>query len=404
MAGRYPSLLPELPPSAPASMPGLDGLRALAVTLVVLFHIHGFGTGSPTVHLAGIDLRPWLGTGFIGVHLFFVLSGFLLMQPWANSYHAGHPPPRLYDFYRRRILRIVPAYYAHLVIFFFLLVPLVHSFATLFSPLGILSIFAHLTFTQYLFPHTSASFGINGSLWTLTIEALFYLSLPFFAPWFLGRKAFIGLAIALLISSTWRHLSFHSLHELALWVLARTGIHVENPFVIQHFLALQFPGQVIYFAAGMALANLTQWRTNFRFAGILTGKLGSALVVALLAGTFWLMWLTSRISIWQSNWMYTWHILAATMLGLLVLVASRDNSVSLRLLGATPPRIIGQISYGIYLWHLPVIYLVRTYLLPHLPGGMSPFVFMLMTCIPPILLIAYASYVHIELPYLQKRG
>lgn len=385
------------------SIPGLDGLRALAVTLVVIFHIYGFGAGSPNVDLFGISLRPWFGTGHLGVQLFFVLSGFLLMLPWVQSHRAGLPPPRLRDYYRRRILRIVPAYYVHLLVFFFLLVPLVHSFAVLFSPLGVLSIFTHLTFTHYLLPHTSASFGINGSLWTLTIEAMFYLILPFVAPWFLGRKAIVGLAVALLVASGWNHLSFHLLYTLALQIAAATGIRIENPFVIKHFLALQFPGQVFYFAIGMALANLAHLPVNHRIASLLSGKSGGASVFVLLAATFWLMWLTSRINVWQSDWIYIWHILVALVFGLLVLVSSGDNSIATRLLGAALPGSIGRISYGIYLWHLPVIFCVRAYLLPLLPEGLSPFGVLLLTCVPVTLLIAHASYRYVELPYLKKR-
>lgn len=51
-------------------MPGIDGLRAIAVSLVVLFHIYAFGSASPQLSWFGVDPRPWLATGFVGVYLF----------------------------------------------------------------------------------------------------------------------------------------------------------------------------------------------------------------------------------------------------------------------------------------------------------------------------------------------
>lgn len=115
------------------------------------------------------------------------------------------------------------------------------------------------------------------------------------------------------------------------------------------------------------------------------------------------MWLLSRINLWQTAWLYVWPVIAALALGLLVLFSATPNAFSNHILGAPPLRIIGLISYSVYLWHLPVIFFVRELLLPHHLAGIQAFHFMLATCTALTLLISYFSYVYIELPFLRKR-
>ena len=386
------------------AMDGIDGLRAIAVTLVVVFHIYAFGSGSPEVFLAGLDLRPWLATGFVGVDLFFVLSGFLLMIPWTKSYYRGNAVPSTSEFYRRRILRIVPAYYAHLVALFLVMVPVAHSISLMLSPLGLITVLTHVTFTQYLFPQTSASFGINGALWTLTIEASFYLVLPFVARFFLGLRALLGVVVAMLIAQGWIYLSFHQLFDIVAWVLANANTYKYDQFAIQRFLSLQFPAQVLYFATGMAITNLLFFRTNVLETGYLRGKIVSIFTALGLAGLLWIMWLVGRVDLWHTLWLYSWHVIAATVLGFLVLYAAYPSAMSRSVLGFPPLRLLGLISYSIYLWHLPVIFFVKKHFASTTLGGADVFPFMLLTCVPITLFVGYLSYRYVELPFLRRRG
>lgn len=331
---------------------------------------------------------------------FFVLSGFLLMLPWTKHYYEGGRAPSLKEYYMRRVMRIVPAYYAHLAVFFLIMVPVVHSFSMLLSPLGLMSVLAHLTFTQYLFPSTSAGFGINGALWTLTIEAMFYLTLPSIAHYFLGRRALLGLLAALAVAQGWLYLSFHQLFEFAAWVLPNVNVFKYDPLVIKLFLALQFPAQIFYFTMGMALTNLLFLCHKKHFG---MGFAASFLTLLGLAGLFWVMWLIARVNIWNTGWLYGWHAIVAVILGGLVLSAAMPSLVSRKLLGARPVRIIGLISYSIYLWHLPVIFFMKTYFTPAGLEGVQLFQFMLISCLTLTLLIAYFSYVYVELPFLRRR-
>src|SRR5271163_1091894 len=91
-----------------ARLHGLDTLRALAIFLVVIFHLQG---------LLPESLLPVASVGWIGVDLFFVLSGFLIGGQLLKPYLDGGRP-RLSEFYRRRAYRILPAFFAVLLLYF----------------------------------------------------------------------------------------------------------------------------------------------------------------------------------------------------------------------------------------------------------------------------------------------
>lgn len=388
--------------SAGEIMPGIDGVRAVAVCLVVFFHLYVYA-GRPGLPAFDSSLGVLFRAGFTGVDLFFVLSGFLLMLPWAKSHHLGTPAPSWRTYYKRRILRIVPAYYVHLFVLTFIMVPAVYSFHLLFSPLGALITAAHLTFTQYFFPSASAGWSINGALWTLSIEAQFYLLLPWIASRF-ARHPLAGLALALSIACVWKFLAFHGLDSLTLKMLRATGSASHDPFVIQQFLAHQFPSQAFHFAVGMALAtHFARRHFALRDEGRMAGFAGSFLIGAGLILIFGLMHLLTRVDLWHSWWLYAWYPLAALACGLLVWSAAFPNPAAVRLLGAPTPRLIGLISYSIYLWHLPVIYFVKNYMMPSGLHGMSLFLTLSAVCLPIILLLAFYSYRHIELPFMRRR-
>ena len=169
--------------SSGASLAYLDGLPGVAVLLVVVFHVWIL-SGTPgiavTVPLIGRteNLTIFFAAGFVGVNLFFVLSGFLLSQYWLRADYDGRPRPSTRRYLRHRLFRIVPAYYFVLLVTLVLLTPALIPPALVYSNTGLFILGAHLTFTQYLFPISSSSYGVNGPMWTLTMEMTFYLLLP----------------------------------------------------------------------------------------------------------------------------------------------------------------------------------------------------------------------------------
>ena len=153
--------------------PGIEALRALAAVAVVIDHSWALANNSFSY---GFGIIPGLGNW--GVDLFFLLSGYLLADFFWSTPHRTTR-----EFYVRRFFRIAPAYYVCigiLALFF-------AQHALLFSQAGLKQLLALLTFTQWLWPTTSTNLNANGSLWTLTIEMILYLTLPLLA-WLISKR------------------------------------------------------------------------------------------------------------------------------------------------------------------------------------------------------------------------
>jgi peptidoglycan/LPS O-acetylase OafA/YrhL len=148
------------PIAAPTRLFGLDSLRAFAVLFVMLYHLTIFGELPSRI-------LPVTYFGWMGVDLFFVLSGFLIGQQALKPYLSGERPS-IAQFYRRRAYRILPAYLVVLALYF--LAPGWRE-----SP-HIAPLWKFLTFTMnFGFSFDRRSFS---HAWSLCVEEHFYLALP----------------------------------------------------------------------------------------------------------------------------------------------------------------------------------------------------------------------------------
>jgi peptidoglycan/LPS O-acetylase OafA/YrhL len=103
------------------------------VAWVIAFHVYALRrtVGDPWVaSMASSPLEPVVGAGYLGVDLFFLISGFLLALPWFLHAGEGRAAPSARAFYARRVRRIVPAYYVQLVFLFAVVLPLLAARAT----------------------------------------------------------------------------------------------------------------------------------------------------------------------------------------------------------------------------------------------------------------------------------
>ena len=207
--GRWISFLLEdkQPDSKKNTIAVLDGVRGVAVLMVMVFHIDRM-TGDNLWSRVTYPLSTSISTaGGTGVTLFFVLSGFLLFMPFAKAllYKTRWPLARV--FYLRRALRIIPAYYVSL----FLLILFTHPEYLHRDHLKDLFLFA-----TFFMDSTRTTFRqINGPFWTLATEWQFYMLLPL-----------ICLAIALIVSRVpvqrrLRAVSFCLLGVIALGLFVR---------------------------------------------------------------------------------------------------------------------------------------------------------------------------------------
>lgn len=340
--------------------PHLDGIRAVAVYLVVAFHA---------------DLRGWSG-GFIGVDVFFVLSGYLITGLLVDEYRSTGTIA-LRQFYSRRVRRLLPASLVTIVV-------VAATMATFLSPLLIRSFVddarsALLFVANWRFITTSTDYFANAAeespflhFWSLAVEEQFYAIWPLAVlcamhigrrmrwPWFTG--AFVGAVFvgSISLALTWRE---------TLGTRAYFGTDTR---------AYQL-------AAGALLALLLRSitpRDDRRWSAVAGWAAAAALGALMVLGTD----LVDVASIERGV------VVTAVVIVLLLAVDRVQDSTPARLLGAAPLPYLGRISYATYLWHWPIIVYAKA------ETDLSPVGLLLLSAIGATA-IAAVSFVVIERPF-----
>jgi peptidoglycan/LPS O-acetylase OafA/YrhL len=348
------------PPAATALgyRPELDGLRALAVAAVMLFHAN----------------VSWAKGGFLGVDVFFVLSGFLITRLLLEERElTGHVA--LLRFYLRRILRLFPALvvvslacaiYAAIWLPHDQLVRTLHDvFATATY---------HMNWVQAL--HRQPPFGLLDHAWSLSIEEQFYVLWPLVLIGAHRLGGVRGVAVAALAGA------------LASAALRLALIHHGSPDIRVYFgLDTHADGLLM----GCALAALTLLWAGLPDAFTHRGSrwIGPAalVVIAIAAST---VSLTSRA---LYEWGYLLFVLATTLL----IADLYSRGLTSRPLHHEPFVAIGRISYGLYLWHWPVFLVLN--------GGRIHWGFVPLTILRLLVsgLMATLSFVLVERPFLRLK-
>jgi peptidoglycan/LPS O-acetylase OafA/YrhL len=366
------------PSPLPGGVPALDGVRGLAALLVVLTHV-GYQTGETIGGVHG----ALLARADFGVALFFVLSGLLLYRPWVVAEATGSAVPGWGRYYRRRAVRILPAYWLALLAVLMLAPHDGRSAA---------DVVANTTLTQvYGGGHLLADFT---QTWSLCTEILFYLLLPPVAVAvgrLAGPPARLGLLAAVMAANlVWTGLAATE----ALPTLASTWL----------------PGHAGWFAAGMLLAALTddaarrpdslpgRWQRDFADRPgtvVLLAVTVAALAVTPLAGPRTLAPTTPGESVVKE----LLYGVVALLLVAAALVASPGTPLA-RVLGAPMARWTGRVGYGVFLWHLLVLDGVMHLLGTPLFGGDALRVGVL--TVAGSLLVAWLSWTVLERPLLDR--
>lgn len=320
--------------------PALHTLRGLAAFWVLVMHAWAL-SGSPDLELwPGVPVTPVAAVGWLGVHLFYALSGFLLAYGLlSRPAHKRHYP----TFIGRRFLRIFPAYYAQLGVLL-----LVGPAIGMERQLTTGQLLEHLVMyfnlpPDYLVP-------LNGVWWTLPVEFSFYLVLPFLVP-LVARTGplFFWLGCAA-VEIGYRYLVF-SLEPG--WPTPKVS-NVIN----------QMPGVMTLFGSGVVAAWLAvehAWRPRRpRLAG-----------AAALAA--WAAWIAVLLSVAYDYWdghplLFSWGLGSGLATAALILALHRVEPRSSWLTHPAPVW-LGDISYGIYLWHFPVMTALNTFWLDGFTGA-----------------------------------
>lgn len=346
----------------PARSSGIDGLRGLAAASVVLFHLWLYARVSPPATSAhGLANLLWSDLRW-GLILFFVLSGFLLYRPWLVAAERGTTPD-VWRYVRTRAARILPAYY----------LALAGSVLLLWGAGSVPGVRLPVDEGVALFLVFGQNFS-SGSLltldppmWTLTVEVSFYLLLPILGLALIRLPRARGLVLPvglLLFGLAWS------------WVVSIAG----GPLVLTKVLPAMLP----FFAIGMIASTLAQrMAITSRGHRILTASAGVALASQFAGG-----YLLSPSVLALAH-----DLPVAIAFAALVVIASSSRCP--RALQWRPVVGLGTISYGLYLWHVPVIWWLRARgLLPLDPIAALPAVLV------PSLALALASWLLVERPII----
>jgi peptidoglycan/LPS O-acetylase OafA/YrhL len=363
---------------------GLDGLRAVGALAVMGTHV-GFDSGDA---LRG-PFSGVLSRLDAGVALFFVISGFLLYRPHLVAMAEARPRPATGNYLWHRALRILPALWIATALAAFLLPQ---------PPQVTLAWYLrHAALIQIYFPAHQVA-GLT-QMWSLATEGAFYVTLPLLA-WFMSRRGFSTRA------DVYRQLVVLAVFAIGgpIWKAAET-----SPSTAMN--ALWLPGYLGWFGAGMLLAVWQVARSEGLipdgFLGKLAGSPGTvwagalavfALATSTMAGPYDL----SPSSPGQAAAKSVLYAVLATLI-VFPAVASADEAsepAAVRALGGRVGHFLGDISYGVFAYHVLVLGVVEL-MIGHIvfSGGFGT-LFALTLSISVVL--ATLSYRLVERPIMRR--
>jgi peptidoglycan/LPS O-acetylase OafA/YrhL len=364
------------------AIPALDGLRAVAVLLVIAFHAWTFVPGHV---LAGQNEADYpLFYGKTGVQLFFVLSGFLLFLPYAQWVFGLRGRPETLLFYKRRALRVGPAYWASLAV---LALTLPKTLAT------VKDLALHVGFLSNTTWETT--FSINGVYWTMAIEVQFYALLPAIG-WLIYR---LTRASRPLVAGT---LVFLLLASISFFCHALDSTHQFDNVPVLSSAVLAYSAMPYWlgvFACGVVCSLIYTYATKVarfrkgqkqRLRGwcSLAFFLGAALALALA----WVPALHRALALDLLFGMAYAGLLLGVVLG---------GGILRRPFASRPMRFVGLISYSFYIWHRVVLHALE----PHLRYGSLRVQVIVLFVVGVIAstLVSYCSYQLLERPFINAR-
>ena len=276
-------------------IPCLDGWRGIAIILVLIDHIQN----SLLRHYS----RPWTETGYHGVTIFFVLSGFLITSNLLKG------PINLRNFYLRRFWRLMPTAWAYLIVL--LLFALITRNRFITEPREVIS-------CLFFYRNFLGGIGLAGHFWSLSVEEQFYLVWPVIM-FFAGMRrcrwiALVGaLGCAVFRQVSWKHYS-HT------FPMGPTFLHADG-LLVGCLLALLFADERIR-------ARIARWS---RFCAL------PAFIILILS-----LYLQDEKTLFLEQISIACLIAATTL---------HPSAVFARPLSFQPLTWFGTISYSVYIWH-----------------------------------------------------
>ena len=303
----------------------LDGLRGIAILLVVWFHIWQISWLAAPL--------PWLQfipeTGMLGVDIFFFISGFVVSYPFIRSRLEATPYPTWGHFAFRRAIKIVPSYLLSIAVMYVIGYEHAEGSGGLARDL-----ITHLLFVHNWFTATYGS--INGVLWSLAVEVQFYCLFPLIAFAFL-RRPFGTFACMMVIALAFREYDLHR----------------PDDFYLGHLID-QLPAYFDVFACGMLAAWLFVYLRNkqmdtvsIRVVSTVLAIAGFAILVALMESLYNIRF--------TPNWSSVWKVVNRTWLALDCMLIAVGSLFAFgwwkKFLGNRVLVFFSIISYNLYIYH-----------------------------------------------------
>jgi peptidoglycan/LPS O-acetylase OafA/YrhL len=308
--------------------PSIDGLRAVSVIAVILYHAE----------------LSWIPGGFLGVEVFFVVSGFLITALLVEErFHTGSVSLR--GFWTRRARRLLPALYVLLLVVPVVMLVFYRDAAGRLGADVAAALFYVSNWWQiFLQESYFAQAGrppVLRHLWSLAVEEQFYILFPAFFVWLLsrhGRDRTRNVLIALAIGS-------------AVW-MAVLYEPFKDPSRVYFGTDTRLSGLLL----GAALAVVwTPWRTRAK-ASRAAGPVLDAIGVGALVALMWFFWRVNEFDpfVYRGGFLLL-DLCCVVLIAVLVHPSARLD----RLLGLPPLVWVGERSYSIYLWHWPIFMVTR---------------------------------------------
>ncbi len=368
----------EAAPSRTTSghLDGLDGLRALAIAAVVVYHLD----------------PGWLPGGFLGVDVFFVVSGFLittLLQREALS----HGRVAFGRFWTRRARRLIPALVACVVVSVVAariahhdLV--VHIGRQLLGALTFSTNWVEIAAGSSYFDQTSPQLFMN--FWSLAVEEQFYLVWPLVVAALLTATVLARRRLALGVATC--------LGVAALSTALMALLYVPGEDATRVYYGTDTHVMGLMLGAALAFAWSSSWRSRYARVWLRVRRPALGAALAILAVLLWVLREDSPLT-------YRGGLLLGCIATVILVVAllptgsssaADEESRWRRLMSAEPVAWIGRRSYGIYLWHWPVIVIVAQEL--RTEPGTFQYVVSAIWCVIVTIALADLSYRFVEAP------
>ena len=355
-------------------LPSIDSLRALAVLAVIIYHV---------------DVN-YLPGGFLGVDLFFVLSGYLISSLIIKEFRKTGTV-NLYNFYIRRARRLLPAVYFMITIG---LVVMVLFNEVLLRKSHLDAIFGYIYSSNwwYIFHKLDYfdSFGAQSPfkhLWSLAIEEQFYMIFPLLFLLVNGKKKskdgtyklnknFLYVVLGLILVSLIAHILLFDINNISR-IYFGTDTRAFS-------LLVGVVGAILY--PMERLHSKVTPQQNMIYSVVSLASIATLITVMVYTSEY-------------NTWLYRGGFLLVAILGLIVIISSgKQHTLMSKLLSFKPIVFIGKISYSLYLWHFPILVLTT----PVSEIG-NPNIFFVILRIVLTFAVAIVSYVFVETP-IRKLG